>query len=106
VPAIVFPAGFDLSTVIAPRMFFASSDRIPRRRLMSAARGQNERENKITFPHERGNLADFRDGKIARTCRKQIRGAYAPHVLRRSGSEPRPMAFQAVALGKDKLGMV
>jgi hypothetical protein len=37
-------------------MFFASSDRIPRRRLMSAARGQNERENKITFPHERGNL--------------------------------------------------
>ena len=51
VPAIVFPAGFDLSAVITPRMFFASSDGIPRGRLTSAARGQNERENKITFSH-------------------------------------------------------
>ena len=39
VPAIIFPAGFNLSAVITPRMFFASGDGIPCGRLMSAARG-------------------------------------------------------------------
>src|SRR5215472_11567413 len=64
VSAIVFPAGFNLSAVIAPRMFFASRHGIPCGRLMSAARGQNEREDKITFSHERGNVADFSLGKM------------------------------------------
>src|SRR5437868_13938165 len=47
-PAIVFTAAFDLSAVIPPRMFFASSDGIPRGRLTSTARRPSERENAIT----------------------------------------------------------
>src|SRR5690242_15448927 len=62
--AIIFPAGLNLSAVIAPRMFFAGGDSVPGGRLTSPARGQNDCENEVTFSHWRDNVAKFPVGKM------------------------------------------
>jgi hypothetical protein len=58
-PAIVFPARFDLSAVIAPRMFLPRCRDIPGRRLMQPAGGQKQEwyDQQKPFCNHSGKIA-------------------------------------------------
>ena len=84
-PAIVFPARFDLPAIITPRMVRSYCHSIPSRRLMPAARGKSECEKEGNFSHLARKRSRFFGGENSiRACRATLRsareGACAPQM--------------------------
>ena len=77
-PAIVFPARFDLPAIITPRMVRSYCHSIPSRRLMPAARGKSECEKEGNFSHLARKRSRFSGGENSlRACRATLGSARA-----------------------------
>ena len=85
-PAIVFPARFDLPAIITPRMVRSYCCSIPSRRVMPAARGKSERDKKVNVSH----LARKRSHFSCWENRSRARGTYAAKIRMKGRAATRP----------------